>query len=182
MSKQVKQLITESYRRRFRDVDGAVLVDIRGMKSNDVNKLRGDLSKHRIRVTVVKNSLVRRAVTGTALQRLSELVEGPTSVVYGGSSVVNVARELLALAKQLESLKLKGALMEGELFGPEQVERLSKYPTREEAQSQVVTLMLSPARRVVGQVVGPGRKVASLVEAIKQKLEKGEAIQAVAAA
>jgi large subunit ribosomal protein L10 len=181
MSKHVKGLITASYKRRFTDHDGAVLVEIRGIKSNDLNKLRGELAKQKMRAMVVKNSLAKKAVEGTRLAGLDKMIEGPTTFVYGGDSVVNIARELVKLVKEIENLKLKGALMEGEVYGPDQIENLSKFPTRAEAHGQVVQLFLSPARKLSGQLVGPGRKVAGLVEAIKGKLEKGEAITAVGA-
>ena len=44
MSKPIKNLITESYRKRFADVDGGVVIDIRGVEANDNNRLRGSLS------------------------------------------------------------------------------------------------------------------------------------------
>ena len=180
MSKPVKNLITESYKNRFEGVAGAVLIDIRGVESEDNNRMRTELAQKHIKVTVVKNSLARRAFEGGQLASLGDMLNGPSAMVYPVSdetSVVSVARELLTWAKQIEKLELKGALMEGIKFGPDEIEALSKYPTREEAQSQVVQLLLSPAQNLVGQIVGPGRKVASLVEAIREKLEGGEEIK-----
>ncbi len=172
MSKPVKNVITAAYKKRFAGIDGAVLINIRGIKSNDNNKLRAGLSSKKIKVTVVKNSLVKRAVGGTALDAITKLLDGPCAVVYGGESVVNVARELIAQVKDIPGLEFKGALMEGQLFPPDQVAALSKYPTKVEAQAQVVTLVLSPARKVVGQIVSAGRRTASLVKAVIEKKEK----------
>lgn len=173
MTKAVKSLITKSYTRRFGQADGAVLVDITGVPSNSMNKLRAQLAQHKIKVSVVKNSLACKVAIGTSLQGLDPLAVGPTTLVYGGESVVNVARELLPLAKEIENLKFKGAVMQGQLFGPEQIEKLSKYPTRAEAQAQLVQLALSPGRNLAASVLGPGGKIASLVKAIQEKLEKG---------
>lgn len=178
MSKPIKSLMTESYRRRFGELDGAVVVDIRGVKSNDINRMRADLQQNQIRVSVVKNTLAQKAMAGTALQDIGPLLEGPSTLVYGGESVVNIARQLIALAKEMENLEFKGAVMEGQRFGPDQITELSKYPTREEAQAQAVQIILSPGRNLAGQVVGPGRRIASLVKAIEEKLEKGEPIKA----
>lgn len=178
MSKPVKNLITEQYKKVFADLSGAVLIDIRGIKSNETNKLRATLNKRGIRITVVKNSLARRAFTGTPMENIGPLLEGPSAVVYGGDSVVTVARELIEQVKELPTVTFKGAVMDGTLFPADQVEALSKFPTREEAQAQVVQLLLSPAKNLAGAVVGPGRKLASIIKAIEEKLEKGEAITA----
>lgn len=179
MSKPVKNLIIETYKQRFDGLGGAVLIDIRGIKSNDNNRLRHGLAEKRIKVTVVKNSLAQRAFADTDLAQINELLEGPTALVYPVDedvSVVGVARELISWAKQMERLEFKGALMDGILFGPDQIEALSKYPTKEEAQSQVVQILLTPAQKLVGSILSPGRKVASLIEAIREKLEQGQTI------
>jgi len=180
MSKPVKNLITKSYEQQFANLSGAVLVDIRGVNATDNNRLRSGLAEKQIKVTVVKNSLAKRAFGAGELAPLGELMQGPSAMVYPTdeeASVVSVARELLTWAKEVENLEFKGALMEGITFGPDEIEALSKYPTKEEAQAQVVQLLLSPAQNLVGQIVGPGRKVASLVDAIREKLENGEEIK-----
>jgi large subunit ribosomal protein L10 len=172
MSRPVKNLITQSYRQRFADVEGAVLIDIRGIKSNQNNRLRGVLATKKVRVAVVKNSLAKKALAGTKLENLTKLLEGPSAVTYGGDSVVSVARELIEIAKEIENLKFRGAIMDGQVYGPEQIKELSKFPTKAEAQAKVVTLILSPAKKLVGQVLSPGKKLAALVKAIQEKREK----------
>jgi len=179
MSKPMKTLIAESYRKRFSGLDGAVLVDIRGVESNDVNRFRADLSENGVKVTVIKNTLAKQVMKGTSIEGLADLLDGPSTIVYGGESVVSVTRQLVNLVKEIQNLEFKGALMEGQLFGPERMTELSKYPTRDEAQAQAVQLILSPGKNLAGQIVAPGRKIASLVKAIEEKLEKGEPIKAV---
>ena len=179
MSKPVKDMMTRQYRQLFGDLTDAVLVDIRGVPANENVELRNGLRAKDIRITVVKNSLARRALADTALEQLNELIEGPTALAYGGESVVNVARELTDWARKIATLDLKGAIMEGTVFSAEEVSaKLSKYPTRDEAQAEAVMLVLSPARRLVGQIVSPGATVASLIKAIQEKLEAGEEIKA----
>lgn len=179
MSKPVKNLITETYRKRFVDLDSAVVIDIRGVASNDNNSIRCDLAQKQIKVTVVKNSLARTAFDGTGLAPLTDVLDGPSAMVYpvhSDVSVVTIARELITWAKQVPSLQFRGALMEGIVFTADQVDALSKYPTREEAQANVIQLLLSPARTLAAQVTSPGAKLASIIKTVQEKLEKGEAI------
>ena len=176
MSKPIKNLIAANYKQKFADIEGAVMIDIRGVASNDNNKLRASLATKNIRVTVVQNNLARLALAETDLKGLSDLFDGPSALVYGGTSVVEVARELMTSVKGIPGVDFKGALMDGLLFEADQIEALSKYPTREEAQSQVVQIFLSPARKIAGQVASPAGKLAGYIKAIEEKLEKGEAI------
>jgi len=179
VSKPVKNLIVESYRHRFAEVTGAVVVSLRGIDANTNNDLRGTLAGKNMRVTVVKNGLARRAWSGTAIEQLSEVLNGPSALVYGGETVVDIARELVSQAKQISELQFRGALMEGQLFGPDQLVNLSKYPTRDEAQAQALQIILSPGQSMASAALGPGRHIASLVKAIEEKLEHGDQINPV---
>ncbi|MCC7203753.1 MAG: 50S ribosomal protein L10 [Phycisphaeraceae bacterium] len=176
MSKPVKNLITDSYKQTFDKIDGAVLIDIRGIDSKVNNELRAGLLKQQVKVTVVKNSLAKKAFAGTALEQLSELLEGPSALVYGGGSVVEVARTILEKAKQFEKLQVKGAVMDGTLYPANQVDALSKFPTKAEAQGQIIQIVLSPAGQVIGAATSAGSAIASILKTIEEKLEKGEAI------
>ncbi len=179
MSKPVKELMIADYQRRFGDVENALLIDIRGIDANENNVFRIDLGRKDIRVTVIKNTLAKKAFAGTPLEALAGALVGPSAVAYGAESVVNVARELVEWARKIENLELKAAVLDGELFeGKAGVERLSRYPTREEAQGQVVQLLLTPGGEIVSLVAAPGGEVLAIVEAMIEKLEKGEEIKA----
>jgi len=180
MSKPVKNLIIKAYEELFASIDGAVMVSIRGLESNDNNELRASLRENEMRVTIVKSSLAKRAVSGTSLEPVSEMFDGPCAVVYGGESVVNVARELIKHAKAHEQIEFRGAVMEGVVFGPNDIDALSKFPTRDEALSQAVQVILGPAASLVAAISGPGSAVAGILATVEEKLEKGEAIEKVA--
>lgn len=183
MSKPVKNLITDTYKQQFAGLNGAVLVDIRGVEANTNNEMRADLNGKQIKITIVKNALAKKAFEGTELEPLNEMLEGPNAMVYPvdeDTSVVSVARELLDWAKKEENLDFKGAVMEGITFGPDQIKKLSEYPTKEEAQAKVVQIVLTPGQKLVGSIVSPGRNLASIVKAIQEKLENGETISKVA--
>jgi len=176
MSKPVKNLIVDAYRSRFADLDAAVMIDLRGVASNDNNALRNHLAEKQIKVSVVKNSLAKRAWEGTALGSLADLLDGSCAVVYGGDSAVDVARVLVEEAKRVK-LAFKGALMEGQVFGPDQVDALSKYPTRDEAKAQIIQVFLGPAGQVIGAATGIGSQIVSILKAIEEKLEKAETVE-----
>jgi large subunit ribosomal protein L10 len=177
MSKPVKELIMADYQRRFADLGEALLVDIRGIDANQNNALRLDLARKSIRVTVIKNSLARKAFAGTGLEALGPALEGPSALAYGAESVVDVARALVDWAKKVEQLQLKAAVLDGELFeGEAGVQRLSKYPTRPEAQARAVQLLLVPGGNLVRAVTSPGANVAGIIKELTERLEKGQTI------
>ena len=177
MSKPVKDMILADYKRRFRDVQDALLIDIRGINANDNNTLRLGLAEKDIRVTVVKNTLARKAFAGTGLEALSSELQGPSAVAWGAESVVDVARELVEWARKFGDLDLKAAVLDGELFeGEAGVKQLSTFPTKTEAQATVVQLVLSPGAAVLGATRAPGARILGIVKEIQDRLEKGETI------
>ncbi|MFG0257590.1 MAG: 50S ribosomal protein L10 [Phycisphaerales bacterium JB043] len=177
MSKFVKELITRDYRDKLEGVNDALVISIRGIDANTNNELRLGLLEKDIRITVMSNTLAKRSFEDSGLEGLTSIMKGPTALAYGAESVIDVARELVDWAKKIEHLELKGAILDGQLFeGDAGVRELSKYPTREEAQAQAVTLILSPARNLVSAIKGPGSTVASLLKSIEEKLEKNETI------
>jgi large subunit ribosomal protein L10 len=177
MSKPIKEMLVSDYKSRFEDVDGALVIDIRGMTSNENNSLRMGLHKKNIRVTVVKNTLAKKAFAGTKLDVLGNELDGPSALAYGAESVIDVARELVDWARKIKQLTLKGAVLDGTYYdGAEGVKRLSTFPTREEAQAKVVQLILSPASNLLRAATSPGSNILGIVKEIQERLEKGQTI------
>jgi len=177
MSKTVKGMIIREYQKRFEGTADAALISIRGVSGHDATKLRNTLRGKKIKVTVVRNSLAKKAFEGTGLAGLVPLLQGSSALAYGGQSVVEVAREIVKILGVMPNLELRGAILDGQVFeGAKGVKELSKFPTREEALGQTVTLILGPARKLMAQVKGPGTTIAGIIKAIETKLEKNETI------
>lgn len=177
MSKQVKAMIIREYKSRMGGFNDATLISIRGVKTQDTTKLRGVLRKKNVRISVIRNSLAKKALAGSGLELLFPMFEGNSALIYGEASVVEVAREMTKILAEMPAIEVKGAVLDGQLFsGLAGVKELSKYPTKAEAKSQTVTLILSPGRKLAAQFMGPGASIAGLVKAIETKLEKGETI------
>jgi large subunit ribosomal protein L10 len=177
MSRTVKNLMMRDVRDRVDGFDDALVLSIRGVPARTTNEMRLELNKKNIKIAVVRNNLAKHVFAESGLKALAPVLKGPSAVAFGGASVVDVAREIMAWAKKVEQLELKGAVLDGELFvGKAGVERLSKMPTREEAIAQTVVLVLSPGRKLAAAIKGPGSRLASVVKSIEEKLEKGEAI------
>lgn len=178
MSKPIKKIIMRDYQNRLDGVEEAMVISIRGVKGIDTTRFRTNLRKSNIKVTVVQNALARNNFKGTSLEPLNKFLTGASALAYSNEqSVVQIARQIVAALKDFPAIELKGAILDGLLFeGKSGVEELSKFPTKDEAIAQNLTLILSPARKLAGQIKGPGSSVAGLVKAIETKLEAGEAI------
>lgn len=177
MSKPMKEMIVEEYKSRFGDLEGALVVDIRGIDANTNNEMRQGLYDQSVRITVVKNTLAKQALAGTSLEALDEALDGPAALAYGGESVVDVARTIVDWAKKVKQLDLKGAVLDGEYFdGAAGIKRLSEFPTKDEARAQVVSLLLAPFQQVISAATAPGADLMGILTEMEERLEEGQTI------
>src|SRR5437764_1402254 len=138
MSKKVKSLIEKEMSSRLKDIDGVAVISPRGMGATKTNVIRRKLLAQGLRMTVVKNTIAKRAVGDGKLKGFDKLLDGPSAVIYGKASIATIARLLLDEKKNNEKIELRGVFFDGEVYvGDEGIKRVSTMPTREEAIGQV---------------------------------------------
>src|SRR5205823_13710867 len=98
------------------------------------NQIRRRLRDRKLRMTVVKNTLAKRAVGEGPLKGFDRLLDGPSAVVYGEASIAEIARLLLEEKRTDDKIELRGVFFDGEVYpGEAGVTQISKMPTRSEA-------------------------------------------------
>jgi large subunit ribosomal protein L10 len=116
--------------------------------------------------------MASKALEAVGLKGAKDLLKGTNAVVYGGESIVDVAKELVEQAKKVEKLIIKGAIVEGRILDGKSAKELAKFPSKKELQSMIVGQILGPGRKLAGQVKGPAGKIAGQVKAFIEKKEK----------
>jgi large subunit ribosomal protein L10 len=171
MSKVIKDLVTKELNNRLGKLDGVGVISPRGIDGIKTNQLRRRLREKGLKMTVVKNTLARRAVDGKKLQGFDKLLDGPSAAIYGETvSISAIARLLLDEKKTDATLELRGIFFDGEIYaGEDGVKKVSTLPTREEAIGNLVGLILGPGSRLVGALKGPGGQLGALLKAIEAK-------------
>jgi large subunit ribosomal protein L10 len=82
-----------------------------------------------------------KAVEGSAIRALKTYLTGPTAVAFHEEDPVAPARVLIEFAKQHENLKIKAAVVDGQVMGSEAVKVLATLPGKAELRSSVVGQM-----------------------------------------
>jgi ribosomal protein L10 len=177
MSKLVKDLVTQQLKRELDGVQDLLLVNVVGLSANRTTALRRTLRQKNIKLLVVKNSLARRATEGTQLAGAFEGSHGTLAMVWGAADVVALAKEVVRLAsdKEYEAFKARGGVMGGTRLEPQEVERISKWPTREEQISILVGQILSPGALLASQLTAAGGALGSQLKQLAEKEESAAA-------
>lgn len=182
MSKKVKSLIEKELSTKFGPLDGVAVISPMGIDGVKNNQLRRRLRDKGMKMTIVKNNLARRAAEKTKLKGFDALLDGPSAVIYGKSSIATIARTLIEAQKADEKLQLRGIFFDGEAYvGQKGVEQVSKMPTREEAIATIVAALLGPGRKLLGAVKGPGGKLGAILKSVEEKAKSKEPAAAPAA-
>ena len=171
MSKKIKEIMEQEFKKRFEGVGEFLVVSLRGVNGNDNNVMRGDLLDKQIEIKVIKNSLAVRAFDQLGIKGTSELFSGPCAIVYGGEDIVSTAKELVAWDKKLDKLEVKGGYLDGQLLGDKGAKDLAKMLSRSEQQAVVVQLAQSPGSRLAGAVGAPAGIIAGCIKTLLEKLE-----------
>ena len=175
MSKYVKELMMDQIRT---DLDGSrsvLILDLKDLDAVAEHQLRRDLRKKSIRLRILKNSLARRVFTEMGMEGLSKYLEGPSAMAWGGEGIAELAKEISTQVKTLKKPEIKGGAVDGVVVGPEQVEDITKLPSREVLIGQVLGLLLGPAREALALVSSPASTLIGQLEAaIKKQSNEGE--------
>ena len=175
MSKFVKELMVEDLQKRFGAISEFLVVTTMGVGGNDNNEMRGALLEKGIKVSIVKNSMMRKALAALEKAEASKLFTvGPCAIAYGGDSVVDVAKEVEIWAKKLGVLEVKGAYIDGEVLNADSAKELSKMLSRAELQGQIVVLAVSPGRRIAGAITASAGYIAGCIKTIIKNAEEKE--------
>ena len=177
MSKYVKGLLQAELKDRMvkEDISEFLVVSIKGISGNANNELRGELLKKNVKMQVVRNSLFKKALSELEMDAACDLFEGPSTLVYGGDSIVDTAKEIVDWKKKIKVLEIKGAYLDGQTLDEDGTKELSKMPNRSELQGKISAAAMSPGGKLAAAIISPAGIIAGCIKAIADKEDDQQA-------
>lgn len=176
MNKNEKTELLEELREVFSDSTVFYVTDCSTMSVAKVNKLRRTCHEQGIQLRVLKNSLVRKALKEIDADRYTELFDalhGPSAVMFAevGNHPAKLIKEF---RKKNESERplLKAAYVDGAVFlGEDQLDSLTKLKSKYELLGELLGLLQSPVRNVLGALQSGGHTLAGLIKTLEERGE-----------
>ncbi|RRQ22469.1 50S ribosomal protein L10 [Thiohalobacter thiocyanaticus] len=150
----------------------AVAAEYRGLTVDQMTALRRKARESGVYVRVVKNTLARRAVQGTEFECISDSLVGPLMLAFSQEDPGSAARVIKDFAKEHDQLQVRFVSVSGELLPANDLERLAKLPTRDEALSILMMLMKAPAEKLARTLNEVPGKLVRTVAAIRDQKEQ----------
>ena len=154
--KNVNEMLTNA--------ETAIVVDYRGLTVAEVTDLRKQLRDADIKMMVIKNKILERAVEGTDYEDLKSTFVGPTAVAFSDEDAIAPAKILKKFADDHEALEIKGGFIEKKVQTLDKINEYATLPSREDLLSMLASALQDPMR-----------KIARAVKAVADKKSEEEA-------
>jgi large subunit ribosomal protein L10 len=150
---------------RFSRAKGVVIAEFNKLNVDTVNRLRKKLREGKVEWKVLKNTLARRAAKGTSVEKISDDFVGPVAAAITYDDVIAPAKILSEFVKDLDVIKIRSGVIQGQKLDKAGVLALAKLPGLQELRSQILGMINQPATKLVRTINEPGSALARVVKA-----------------
>ncbi len=163
-----KEALVSQYKELAEKSSGIILTSFSGVTVKDLQGLRGQIREVGGEFHIVKNSLMDIAFKELKLPLPEGSTDGTTAIGFAPEEVPAVAKAIVDLSREGETLEIKGGLIDGELIDQAGIIRLADLPPMPVVQAQLLGLITTPAGQVAGALASALRGLAGVINAYSQ--------------
>jgi len=172
LNRKEKAQVVSDLGEKVKGFQAVVLTNYRGLKVEQIDRLRQRLREEKISYHVVKNTLMKLASKGTDLEKLDNYFEGPTAMAISYGDPVLLSKILSEFVKTQPSLKIKVGLIQGKVTSPEEVKALATMPSREVLFGQILGGIQGTASQLGAVIYNAIQQVLGTIQARVDQLSK----------
>ncbi|MEX2515288.1 MAG: 50S ribosomal protein L10 [Gammaproteobacteria bacterium] len=169
LSQEAKQAIIAEVADVANQAPTAIAAEYSGLTVAAMTDLRTKARAADVYVRVVRNTLAKRALADTKFACMQDGLVGPLLLAFSKEDPSAVARIVRDFSKQNNKLVVKMVALEGQLLDASAVESLANLPTKDEAISKLMALMLAPVTQLARTLAAPHTKLVRTVAAVKEQ-------------
>jgi len=171
MRREEKSAIINSLTEKLKEYSHFYLADIAQLNAADTSDLRRKCFQNNIKLIVVKNTLLKRALQQSEgnFEELFPILEGSTSIMFAneGNAPAKLIKEF---RKAHDKPLLKGAYVQESVYvGDNMLDALVSVKSKQELIGDIILLLQSPAKNVVSALQSGGNKLHGVLETLSKK-------------
>lgn len=175
MNRTEKSEQIQKIQQNFQKANATFIAEYQGITAITMNDFRKSLRDASMDFVVVRNTLARRAVQGTALEGLATELKGPTAIAFSYKDAAAAAKALTNFAKEQPKLKLRVGTLGEKIIGLDEIKGLAELPPREVLLAMLLGAMKSPATGIVTVLSGVPKKLLYALNAVKDQKAAAQA-------
>jgi large subunit ribosomal protein L10 len=144
-----------------------VAAEYRGLTVVKMTELRAKARASGVYMRVVKNTLARKAIAGTAFENIGPVLKGPLVLAFSKDDPGAAARVIKAFAKDNDKLVARAVSLGGQLLPGASLDQVASLPTREQALSQLLGVLKAPMQKLVGTLAATPSKLVRTLDAVR---------------
>jgi large subunit ribosomal protein L10 len=173
--KQQKAEVVQEIQETVARAQVGILTDFKGLKVEDMTRLRRQVHEASGELRVVKNTLLRRvAADESPLAPLLSQFTGPNALTLGFGDPVAVTKVLIKFAQEKPQLVIKGGALGGQGLSAKDLEALSKLPAKEVLLAQLLGVMQGVPRGLVSVLAAVVRNLLNVLVALRDQKAESE--------
>jgi len=170
MERAVKEENIAALKLDLAKAQSLVLADFRGITVKNDTALRREFRLNGCKYQVVKNTLLGRAVEGTAMAGIENLFVGPTAIAYSFEDPAAPAKIATKVAKSEEKFVIKGGFVDGKALNVQGVTALSQLPGKDELRATFLATLLAVPQNFLRPTTAAQQNFALLLAARERAL------------
>ena len=162
-----KRAVVEEVAEVARTAQSAVAAEYRGLTVAEMTDLREKAKQSGVYLRVVRNTLARRAVEGTEFECAQDRFKGPLVLAFSRDEPGAAARVMRDYAKSNQKLKVRFVAFDGKAMDAPSIDQLASLPSRNEALSMLMSVLLAPVSKFARTVAEPHAGLVRVVDAMR---------------
>jgi large subunit ribosomal protein L10 len=146
-----------------------VAAEYRGLTVTQMTDLRSKARASGVYMRVVKNTLARKALAGTAFESMGAVLKGPLVLAFSKDDPGAAARVIKDFAKANDKLVPTNLSIGGAVLTAKDLDRVASLPTKDQALSQLLGVIKAPIQKLVATIQAPQVKFVRTVVAIRDQ-------------
>ncbi|MGH9318555.1 MAG: 50S ribosomal protein L10 [Vicinamibacteria bacterium] len=169
MDRAGRQSTVEELSKEFSSLSAAFAVDYRGLKVEEATELRRRIRETGAKYRVIKNTLGKRALSGTKLAPLEPHLKGMIGLAFTERDPVALAKTINDFAKDVPAIVFKAGVFADKGLNESQFKALATLPSKEVLWSRLLSVLQAPIQQLLGVLQAPARDLVMVLKAYENE-------------